>query len=119
VPKPDKAEPVKAEPVNADKGASEKSPLAESGRSPADIPTPTNPPSAPTSERKKKPERPISGKTSVREEIREITAARKKNEPAKQNERQNAEKPKDAPAAIAHSQPQRSRKTKSKLKGSR
>jgi hypothetical protein len=118
-PKPEKTEPVRTEPVNADKGESEINPLAESGRSPADTPTPTTPPSAPTSERRKKPERTISSKPSVREELRGITTARKKDEQAKRNERPEAERPKDTPAAATHKQPQRSRKPKSKSKGSR
>jgi chemotaxis protein histidine kinase CheA len=116
--KPEKTEPVKtvpikAEPDKAGKEAADSHPFAQD--------SPQAPlPSAPTSDSKKKPVRTTSDKPSVRELIREIAAARKKEEAPKGKGQPAADKPKEAPAATTHKQPPPGGKAKSKkTKGSR
>jgi len=105
-----KAGSEKPEPDKAGKGRDESPPFGGSGPQPH--------PSAPISDSRKKPERATSSKPSVKEEIREIKAARKKGESARNNEHPTIDKPKDTPAVTTHKQPQRG-KLKPKSKGSR
>jgi hypothetical protein len=116
---PAKAAPVRAEPVNAEP--------AKAGREAAeplpffigDPPTPL--PSEPTSDSRKKPGRTTSNRASVKEELREIAAAKKQKEAGapKPDERLSADKSKNTPATTAHKQPQRGKSKSKKSKGNR
>jgi hypothetical protein len=73
-------------------------------------------PSEPTSERKSKSAGATSSKPSVREELREIKAARQSKQEAdepKRTEKQAADKPRTA-SSTTHKQPQKGGKSKSK-----
>jgi hypothetical protein len=113
-PKLEKPEPQKTVPEKNGKGQPDSPPLARGGQEP-----PSENPSAPTSDSKKKPEKTTSSRPSVKDEIRELKAARKKDEPAKRDERAAAEKPKLAPATTAHQQPQQGKSKSKKSRGSR
>lgn len=105
---PEPPQPIQAEPVKPGKKQPESRPFVQSD------PTIT-PPSAPTSESKSKSARDTSSRPSVKEELREIKAAKKAQEAAAQghNEQQVADKPVDTPKTT-HKQPQKSGKSKSK-----
>ena len=111
-PEPAKPEPVKAEPVKPGREPVDKPPFARSD------PQPTRPPSEPTSENRKKSENPLSRKPSVKEELREITAARSRKKEVYVPKRLNTDKTKKSPTGTTHKQPQ-SRKKPKKSKGGR
>jgi len=125
-PEPVKAEPEKPAPKKSARTAkkdapaaeakAEPDPLAVGGRNPADSPPPpkTNP-SEPSSDSRKKSESPILSKPSVKEELREITAAKKAKEAEalKREEPAIPAKAKNTPETT-HKQPQNRRKPKSK-----
>ena len=112
----------RAEPQPAD--ASQAAPR-QPGREPsADAPffgsnPPTSPLSATISENKRMPGKTISDRPSVKEELREISAAKKvkEAETLSQPERGNVDKTSKSPAATTHTQPKLG-KTK-KVKGNR
>ena len=105
---PEPPQPIQAEPVKPGKEQPESRPFVQSD------PTIT-PPSAPTSESKSKSARGTSSRPSVKEELREIKAAKKAQEAAAQgrDEQQAADKPMDTPKTN-HKQPQKNGKSKSK-----
>jgi hypothetical protein len=78
-------------------------------------------PSEPTIGESQKPGRTAAGKPSVKAEIREITAARKskEQETLRRDARQAVAKPRNAPMATTHKQPQRGKSKSIKKKGSR
>jgi len=103
-------ETVKAEP---DKTAAKE---AQAHKNPAAAKTENPLPSEPTSESKSKSARGTSSKPSVKEEIREITAAQKSKQEAdvpKRDEKAVSDKPKTN-APTTHKQPQNGGKSKSK-----
>ena len=110
-PEPAKPEPVKAEPVKPGKEPVDRPPFARSA------PPPERPPSEPTSESGRKSESPLYLRPSVKEELREITASRRKKEP-NEPKRLNTDKTKTSPTGTTHKQPQ-SRKKPKKSKGGR
>ena len=117
MPEPEKAAPVKTEPLKTGRGQPDSHPLASGGPEPGR----TNP-SAPTSDTRKKPEKTITNnKPSVKEEIREIKAARRQEETdtLKSEGRAETEKPKKLPTATTHQQPQRNKSKSTKPKGAR
>jgi hypothetical protein len=105
---PDAPESVKAEP---DKTAAQE---AAAKPNPERAKTENPLPSEPTSESKNKSARGTSSKQSVKEEIREITAAHKEKaaDTPKRDEKAVADKPKSQ--TTTHKQPQNSGKSKSK-----
>ncbi|NLV49748.1 MAG: DUF3801 domain-containing protein, partial [Clostridiales bacterium] len=107
-PEQEPPQPIQAEPLTPGKEQPESRPFVQSD------PTIT-PPSAPTSESKSKSARDTSSRPSVKEELREIKAAKKAQEAAAQgrDEQQAADKPMDTPKTN-HRQPQKSGKSKSK-----
>jgi len=111
-----KAEPVVPEPEQVELPGKEQAaprPLADGDRNPAGG-EPPPPPSEPTSEHRKNSARGTSSKPSVKEELREITAAKKAKEAdtPKRDERPADDKAKTPPAATIHKQ-QPNRKIKS------
>ena len=124
---PDKPAPEKTEPVIASSEKTEpakSTPEVTGKEQPSDRPftqdsSPTPLPSELSSDSRKKPERIISTKPSVKEEMREIAAARKlkETEAPKRDERQSADKVKNTPATTIHKQPQRGKSTN--MKGNR
>jgi len=99
-----KADSEKPEPGKTGKGREESPPFGGSGPQPH--------PSALTSGSRKKPGRATSSKPSVKEEIREIKAARKKDETTSRSEQPSVDKPKGTPTATTHKQPQRGKSKK-------
>jgi len=94
--------------------AKENRPLAVNGEGPS-----KNRPSERTSENEKKPTRGTSSKPSVKEELREIKAARKiKEADAPRRDAPAAEKPKTR-QETTHKQPPRGKNTPKKMRGSR
>ena len=81
---------------------------------------PTTLPSEPTSDSRKKSEKATTNKKSVKEELREITAAKKAKEveATGRNELPTPEKPKSTQTTI-HKQPQRGKSKSTKSKGNR
>jgi hypothetical protein len=108
--KPDTPEIEKTEPVKDGKEQTDYSAFFTSD-------PPTHPPSEITSDSRKKPERATSSKKSVKEEIREITVAKKE----KELERPEREEPVKAktPATTKHKQPRRGKSKSKKTKGDR
>jgi hypothetical protein len=110
-PEPEKTEPEQAAPVKTVKEQADNPPLAR-GDSEQTMPSP----SGPTSENVMKQERVSSSRPSVREEIREITAARKRKEAdaPQRNEPNTADKQRPAQTTTTHKQPQRGKSNKNK-----
>lgn len=102
---PDSPEAVQTEPHRAE-AEQESRPFTGGGQ------PPKNPPSELTSESRSKSERGTLNKPSVKEELREIKAARKEKEAeaARLDERPAADKPKTA--STTHKQPQNKKKPK-------
>jgi hypothetical protein len=105
-----KYEPVETEPAKTGKEQTDSLPFSRGG-----LPEPL--PSAPTSDSKSKPGRATLSRPSVKEELREIAAAKKAKEKEadapKNGERQASDKSKNVQAANTHKQ-LRSGKSKSK-----
>jgi len=117
VPDPEKNGPVKA-------GTVKPGPARAETERTVERPFPPNRPSprsGPISGNRKRHESVTSGKPSVKEEIREITAGRKAKEAeaVKKAELQTQGKPTDAPEVTRHKQPQRNKSKSYKSKGSR
>jgi len=108
-PLPEFPEPAKPEPVKAGKELMDDFPFAITD------PPPISPPSGPTSDSRKKSELLTTDKPSVKEELREISAALKQKEKdtSKDNARQTAGKPKSN-SKSTHKQPPRGGRPKSK-----
>ena len=107
-PEVEKSEPRKMGSAKDGKAQADTRPLADGGPGRLDL-------SAPTSASRKTPEGATLSKPSVKEEMREIKAARKQKEAEapKLGERTVPDKPKDNQTA-AHKQPQRGKPAKSK-----
>ena len=105
--------PAIPEPAKTGRGQADGHPLAGGG-------TGKSNPSVPILESRKKPERATSSKPSVKEEMRELKAARKQKEaePPKRGKRVAADKTK-AGQATMHKQPQRGKPKPTKSKGCR
>jgi len=110
----DKSEPVHPEPVKTGKEQTDTAPFLASDQQ-------MPPPFAPTSDSKKTPERAILNRPSTREELREITAARKAKEAelSKTDERVAENKAKNPPKTTTHQQPQQNKSKSKKSKGNR
>ena len=102
----------KAAPANAGKEQAEKPPFFKSARQKTSL-------SGLTFVSKGKPEKTTLNKPSVKEEMREITAARKKDEAEKRGEKQTGEKSKNRQVPTMHKQPGQNKPKSKKLKGSR
>jgi hypothetical protein len=116
----DKATPDTPEPEKSvlGKEPSDNRPLAKGGRPDGDVHPPKNRPSEPTSENRKKSARGSSSKPSVKEELREITAAIKAKEAdVPRRDEPAVENPKSLPATNTHKQPPRGKYTLKKIRG--
>jgi len=117
VSKPDKVEPVKPEPGKSEPRKSEpvKAAVKEANINPVEAETASPRPSEPISGNESKSVRGTSNKPSVKNELREITAAKKAKDTdmAKTGEHLVPDKPKNNPVAT-HKQPPRGGKKKSR-----
>lgn len=113
-PKKARSEPEIAKPTKTGKEQTESLPFSRSG-------LPTRLPSEPISADRRTPERGISSRASVKEELREITIARKQKEiiVPKHDERLIARKTQNAQVTAIHKQPQHSKPKHKISKGSR
>ena len=112
-PEPDAPEAERTEPDKTGKESADSTPFFTSD-------PPTTLPSEPTSDSRKKPEKATSSKKSVKEELREITAAKKakETEAAGRGELPTPEKPRNT-QTTTHKQPQRGKSKSTKTKGNR
>jgi hypothetical protein len=113
----EKAKPGMPEPEKSDAPgrAQPESPLSGDGRTPSDRP------SEPISDSRKTREKPTLTKPSVRQKLREITAAKKaqETETPRCEESPVADKAKNVPAVTTHRQPKRGKTKNKKSKGQR